>query len=182
MKRGFVLGVVLSIAGACFVSRPARAFEREWHTGAGLGVTAYPRYYSVGPAVGLNAGYGLSDVFDLKLELLGSYHGYQASSKSPSLNAEPYSIAAGLSYKLDVLQWIPYAAVLVGFQHVAGALPVGEPFRRDDALGALVLGLDYAMTRNFGLGASVRADMLLSSPNEGEAVTTLLRAEYHWGF
>jgi hypothetical protein len=28
----------------------------------------------------------------------------------------------------------------------------------------------------------LRADLLLSSPNSGEAVTTMLRAEYHWGF
>ena len=182
MKRGLVFGAILSVAGACLVSRPAHAFEREWHEGAGVGLTAYPKYYSVGPALGLNLGYGISDVFDLKLELLGSYHEYSASSKTPSRSAEPYSVAAGLSYKLDVLQWIPYGAILVGFQHIGGALPVTEPFRRDDALAALVVGLDYELSRNWGLGASVRADMLLSSPSEGEAVTTMLRAEYHWGF
>jgi len=186
MKRGLVLSLVVSVTGALFVPRRAQAFEREWHTGAGIGITAHPHYYAVGPALGLNAAYGISDVFDLKLELLGSYHGY---TSNPNLDpkgtrswAAPYSVAAGLSYKLDVLQWIPYAAVLVGFQHVVGAVPGGAPFRRDDALAAVVLGLDYAVTRSFGLGASLRTDMLLSSPTEGESVTTLLRAEYHWGF
>ena len=121
-------------------------------------------------------------VFDLKLELLASYHGYSPDPKLPSQSGEPFSLVAGLSYKLDVLQWIPYAALLVGYQHVSGTLPLAEPFRRDDALAAIVLGLDYAMTRNFGLGASLRYDLLLSSPTQGEAVTTMLRAEYHWGF
>jgi Outer membrane protein beta-barrel domain len=180
MKRGLVFSFAL--LAASFVSNRAHAFEREWHTGGGLGFTAYPHYYSLGPSLGLNAGYGISDVFDLKLELLGSYHGYSPSAHSPTEHAEPYSAAFGLSYKLDVLQWIPYAALLVGYQHIAGRLPVGEPLRRDDALAALVLGLDYAMTRNFGLGASLRSDTLLSSPSRGEAVTMLLRAEYHWGF
>ncbi len=173
---------VVCLLGALFGSRHAAAFEREWHLGGGVGVSAYPHDYSAGPALGLHAGYGISDVFDLKLELLASYHGYDESSTSGTAHAAPYSAVAGLSYKLDVLQWIPYGAVLVGYQHIAGALPAGAPFRRDDVLGALVLGVDYAMTRSFGLGASLRADVLLSSPTHGEAFTPLLRAEYHWGF
>jgi len=181
MTRGLVLGV-LCAAAACLAAPRARAFEREWHVGGGLGVTAYPHYYRVGPSLGLNAGYGISDVFDLKLELLGSYHTYEASSASQSEHAQPYSAVAGLSYKLDVLQWIPYGAVMVGFQHIAGRLPINQPFRRDDAIAAGVLGLDYAATRNFGLGASIRTDILLSSVSEGQAFTMMLRAEYHWGF
>jgi hypothetical protein len=182
MKRGSFLFLALSVTSTLFVSGHARAFEREWHTGGGIGITAYPHYYSTGPAFGANAGYGLSDVFDLKLELLASSHNYIPASRTISQGRVPLSLAAGLSYKLDVLQWIPYAALLVGYQHTAGAAPWTEPFRRDDALAAVVLGLDYAVTRNFGLGASVRADLLLTSPDQGEAVTTMLRAEYHWGF
>ena len=184
MKRGSffslsVWAVALAVFGA---PGRAQAFEREWHVGGGLGLTAYPRYYSAGPALGLNAAYGLSDVFDLKLELLGSYHGYSASPGSTREHAAPYSAALGLSYKLDVLQWIPYGALLVGYQHVAGRLPVAEPIVRDDALAAILLGIDYAATRNFGLGASLRNDFLLLSASHGPAITTLLRAEYHWGF
>ena len=182
MASARVLGFAFSALCTLLIPSAAHAFEREWHTGAGVGLTAYPHYYSVGPALGLNAGYGISDVFDLKLELLGTFHSYQQSVKLPSERAEPYSAAAGLSYKLDVLQWIPYGALLVGYQHIAGRLPAGEPFRRDDALAALVLGLDYAATRNFGLGASIRTDFLLTSPERSNAFTTMLRAEYHWGF
>ena len=180
MTRG--LGFWLAAAWLVFSPKRAHAFEREWHVGGGLGLTAYPLYYSAGPALGMNAAYGISDVFDFKLELLGSYHGYTTDSHRPTDHAEPFSAAVGLSYKLDVLQWIPYAAVLVGFQSIPGRLPAGDPFRRNDALGALVIGLDYAMTRNFGLGASFRTDLPLSSPSNGESFTPMLRAEYHWGF
>ena len=174
MNRGSVLSFAAALAVGLLLPRHAQAFEREWHVGGGLGVTAYPHYYSVGPALGINAAYGISDVFDLKLELLGSAHGYNASPKSPTEHAEPYSAI--------VLQWIPYAALLIGYQHIGGRLPVAEPFRRDDMLGSIVLGLDYEMTREFGLGASLRTDMLLSSPSQGNAFTPMLRAEYHWGF
>jgi hypothetical protein len=181
MMRGLVLGLLCG-AAACLAPRQARAFEREWHLGAGAGVTAYPHYYSAGPSLGLNAGYGVSDVFDLKLELLGATHTYRAPSASESERGESYSAAFGLSYKLDILQWIPYGAALLGYQHLAGPIPAGEPFRRDDALIALLVGLDYAATRNFGLGLSLRMNFLLSTMDQGQAFTPMLRAEYHWGF
>jgi hypothetical protein len=187
MKRGTLLGFALAALAVLLEARDARAFEREWHVGGGIGVTTYPHYYTTGPALGLNGSYGISDVFDVKLELLGSLNTYtppkSAQSRAPeSERAAPWSAVAGLSYKVDVLQWIPYGALLVGYQHIGGRLPVGEPFRRDDALAAIVLGLDYAATRSFGLGASIRSDLLLTSPERGAAFTPMLRAEYHWGF
>ena len=181
MTRGLAFGISCA-AAAWLAPSHAHAFEREWHVGGGVGLTAYPHHYSAGPSLGLNAGYGLSDVFDLKLELLGSSHSYRANSDTPSERGSAYSAVAGLSYKLDILQWIPYGAALVGYQHIAGPLPVSEPFRRDDAIVAGVLGLDYAATRSFGVGVSVRMNFLLSSLGEGQAITTMLRAEYHWGF
>jgi hypothetical protein len=183
MTRRRVFYFALLAAGAAFlVPGRAEAFERQWHVGGGIGVTAYPHHFSAGPALGLNAAYGISDVFDLKLELLGSYHTFREDPRLPRQNAEPYSAVAGVSYKLDVLQWIPYGALLVGYQHIAGSLPLARPFRHDDALATLVVGLDYALSREWGLGASLRTDFLLTSSEMGGAFTTLLRAEYHWGF
>jgi hypothetical protein len=181
MMRGLPLGILVGVAAWLAPSR-AQAFEREWHVGGGVGLTAYPKYYRAGPSLGLNAAYGISDVFDLKVELLGSSHSYQPSADVPSNSGQAYSAVAGLSYKLDILQWIPYGAALIGYQHIAGPLPVTEPFRRDDAMLALLVGLDYAATRNLGLGVSLRSNLLLSSLDEGQAFTMMLRAEYHWGF
>lgn len=193
MTRRRVLYFAFFAAGAALLAPGrAEAFERQWHVGSGIGITAYPHHFSAGPALGLNGAYGISDVFDLKLELLGSYHTFRESSLRPRQSAQPYSAVAGVSYKLDVLQWIPYGALLVGYQHIAGSLPLAKPllpgqapvnaFRRDDALATLVLGLDYALSRDWGLGASLRTDFLLTSLETGGAFTTLLRAEYHWGF
>ena len=179
MTRGRpLIALFLAYAAALFTPGRADAFERQWHAGAGLGVTAYPHHYSAGPALGLNAAYGISDVFDLKLELLASRNTLNTVAGRQS--AMPYSAAAGLSYKVDVLQWIPYGALLVGYQHIQGTTPLA--FKQDDALAVLVIGLDYALSREWGLGASLRTDFLLTSPEIGGAFTTFLRAEYHWGF
>src|SRR6478736_8070879 len=145
MRHRLVVGLLLG--AVCLVPRHARAFEREWHVGGGLGVTAYPHYYGAGPSLGLNAAYGISDVFDWKLELLGVSHTYSAGSESGSERGASYSAVTGLSYKLDILQWIPDGALMIGYQHISGPLPPTEPFRRDDALLAGVLGLDYIATR-----------------------------------
>ena len=183
MKRviGFVFASSAAFA-ASLVPRSAQAFERQWHVGGGAGITAYPHYYATGPALGLNGAYGISDVFDVKLELLGSLSSYTAPPAKPSESALPWSAVAGLSYKLDILQWIPYGALLVGFQHIGGRLPTLDVYRRNDAIAAVVLGLDYAVSREFGLGASIRTDFLLTSAEHEEAFTPMLRAEYHWGF
>ena len=178
--RAPVLAVVLAL-GALAASGRASAFERQWHLGGGLGVTGYPSTYSLGPAVGVNGAYGISDVFDVKAELLGSLHSYELTPQT-SAHIEPFSIAAGLSYKLDVLQWIPYGALLVGYSHIGGALAPRESLHADDAILAAVVGLDYAVSRDFGLGLSIRGDLRVSTPNAGEAITPMLRAEYHWGF
>ena len=182
MMRGLVLGMLCGSGGVAWLlaRRRPSSVSGTWVAASAsppTRTTTVPdRHWDV------NAAYGISDVFDLKFELLGSSHSYQPGAESPSERGAAYSAVAGLSYKLDVLQWIPYGAAMVGYQHIAGPVPVSEPFRRDDALLALVLGLDYAATRNFGLGLSFRTNFLLSTFDEGEAFTSMLRAEYHWGF
>lgn len=178
--RAPVLAVVFALSALCATGR-ASAFERQWHLGGGIGATAYPNTYSLGPAIGVNGAYGISDVFDLKAELLGSLHGYDLSPTTRE-HIEPLSLAAGLSYKLDVLQWIPYGSLLVGYSHIGGMPAPRESFHRDDLIAAVVLGLDYAVSRDFGLGLSLRGDLRLTTPSAGQSFTPMLRAEYHWGF
>ncbi|HEY2408417.1 MAG TPA: outer membrane beta-barrel protein [Polyangiaceae bacterium] len=175
------------VLGALFAPSTAHAFERQWHVGGGVGLTSYLHDYQLGPSLGLNAAYGISDMFDVRVELLGSTHllSSEATTRVAYLahtRAEQLSAAAGLTYKLDVLQWIPYGGVLLGYRHVRGALPPLSDYGRDDAMAALLVGLDYAASRSFGLGLSWRGDSALSSFANTESMTVMLRAEYHWGF
>ena len=159
-----VLGALLSTTG------PARAFERQWHLGGGLGAAAPNGGYSLGPALGLYAAYGISDVFDARLELQGSTHDLDG------LEVSFYGARLGIAYKLDVIQWIPYAGVSAG--EVAVVWNEGNLLR--PSVGALV-GLDYAVSRHFGLGVLASGDYIFSDP----AVTIfsgLVRAEYRFGW
>jgi hypothetical protein len=165
-------GVWLAVSAA---APRAQAFEREWHLGAAAG-TASGKGLSMSPALGIYGAYGISDVFDVRLELTA--RGYGLAEKQ-----DPYALstAAGLVYKLDVLRWVPWAGVYVGYLNFF-KVPRAElgHQQRDVTLGFGV-GLDYAFSRNFGLGVTLRGDDSLG----GERLSSyesLLRAEYRWGW
>ncbi len=178
---------LLAAAFAVTFSAPhARAFEREWHLGGGLGAAA-ANGYSLGPAVNLYGAYGLSDVFDLRLELAASRQltrpprapqesdaSYQARASDP---AALYGAKLALAYKIDVIQWIPYLAVSAGYLRVTER---AAPFTLGQPTAGLLAGLDYAVTRNFGLGIAGSYDYAFH-PGAGYA-NVFLRAEYRFGF
>jgi hypothetical protein len=172
--------VLAGVLGALLVTGRAGAFERQWHFGAGGGFATPGGGYKLGPAVGLHAAYGLSDVFDARLEVLLSRH-RPVAPKDPAAPRAPlgqfYGAKLGIAYKLDVIQWIPYFGVSAGF---LGMVDEWEPYRGAQATLGLMAGLDYALTRSVGLGVVVTVDYPLGPP----AVMTagLLRAEYRFGW
>jgi outer membrane scaffolding protein for murein synthesis (MipA/OmpV family) len=169
-----VLGVGLSVA-AIAATRPAHAFEREWHLGAGAGVTN-GNGLSLSPAVSAYAAYGLSDVFDARLELTA--RGYHIGSEQ---NPNALSAMAGLAYKLDVLRWVPWGAVYAGYLQFLDTPRTDLVFKqRDFALG-LGVGLDYAFSRDWGAGVTVRFDDALAD-SSASSFDAFLRAEYRWGW
>jgi len=179
-RRLAALGVLSAIA---LVAAPGQAFERQWHFGGGVGFADASEGYPPGPALGLHGAYGLSDVFDLRLELTGSRHvvDFAALSGDPSQPALGFTFLgarAGLSYKLDVIQWIPFAGVSAG--GIAILAPEGFTGTRASSLG-LFAGVDYAATRSLGAGLLVTADYLLTSPTLSYAAV-LLRGEYRFGW
>jgi len=168
-------------AAAVFLSTPmASAFERQWHVGGGFGFAAFADGdTSTGPAIGIHGAYGLSDVFDLKVDLLGSRH----TLENDQLRL--LSTTAGIAYKMDVIRWVPYFGAQVGYYRLDGnqrpeGLPVNELGMSFD------LGLDYAVRRNFGLGLQLRYHGFLADPlsslGDAPLFTGLLRAEYRWGW
>lgn len=162
---------LLAAAFAVTLSAPhARAFEREWHLGGGLGAAA-ANHYTLGPALNLYGAYGLSDVFDLRVEVAVSRH---ATTPEPAVL---YGAKLALAYKIDVIQWIPYLAVSAGYLGVTERV---APFTLGQPTVGLLAGLDYAVTRNFGLGIAGSYDYAFH-PGAGYA-NAFLRAEYRFGF
>jgi hypothetical protein len=168
----FTVGFSLAL---CTVVRPARAFERQWHLGAGAGI-ANGSGLRLSPAVAAYAAYGLSDVFDARLEVTA--RGYHVGS---SQNPNALSAMAGVAYKLDVLRWVPWAGVYAGYLGYFEAPRPALRFKQHDVALGLGLGLDYAVSREFGLGATLRFDQALSRSSASN-FDALLRAEYRWGW
>jgi len=158
--------LVGALAMLFFFTPPARAFERQLHLGGGLGAARPSGGYELGPALGIHAAYGLTDAFDLRLELQGSRHELLA------LPVSFYGARLGLAYKIDVMQWIPYFGISAGGFAVvrhggASTLPSGGAY----------FGLDYAVSDHFGLGVLVNGDYVIVSSSV-TVVSVLLRAEY----
>jgi len=168
--------VLLLAAGSVWlVPRSAQAFEREWHLGAGLGGALPSGGYELGPALEAYAAYGISDVFDVRLELAGSRHGFE---EAPSVNV--FSGAAGLAYKIDIIQWVPWFGVMGGYYlKGSGSDPLGDLPGDAPSVGVNV-GIDYTLTREIGLGLSFREDFMLV--DGGNMSLLFLRGEYRFGW
>ncbi len=173
-RAALVLGLGFSLA-LCAAPRSAHAFEREWHLGVGGGV-ANGTSLTLSPALSAYAAYGLSDVFDARVELTA--RGYHAGSDQ---NPNALSAMVGVAYKLDVLRWVPWAGVYAGYLGFLEAPRAGLPFKRHDAALGLGLGLDYGISRKLGVGVTLRFDNALVDSN-ARTFDALLRAEYRWGW
>ena len=173
VRQAFAISLILSIAVSA-VPRTSTAFENQWHLGVGAGLANYDRG-SVAPSLGLHGAYGMSDSFDARLELLGSLHG-----------TDP--IAAGLvgiTYKLDVIQLIPWGGLAAGAYYL-GDRWSGEGRNRFEPGGAVLLGLDYAWSRKWGLSLAFGLHMMPfaedRTPVALRYTTSMLRIEHRWGW
>jgi hypothetical protein len=169
-----VLGVGLGL-GLLGAAPAAHAFEREWHLGAAAGVSN-GQGLKLSPALGVYAAYGLSDVFDLRLELLA--RGYHVGSEQ---NPNALSGMLGLTYKLDVLRWVPWAGVYAGYLAFLDAPRADLTFKQRDVALGMGGGLDYGISRQLGVGVTVRLDEALTR-SSSSTFDALLRAEYRWGW
>ena len=167
-------------ASACLVfafvsatAPAAGAVERQWHVGAGFGGTSFVDTYELGPSAGIHAAYGLSDMFDARFESTLSRHGFSGDH-----HMYRHSLLGGLIYKLDVIEWVPYFGVLLGYSFLYGETAAGE---RGWLELALPLGLDYAFSPHAAVGVEVSSSLLLGDESNGTG-TLLVHAEYRWGF
>ena len=124
------------------------------------------------------AAYGLSDVFDARLEVTARGYHYRAGEEQ---NPNALSAMVGVAYKLDVLRWVPWAGVYAGYLGFLDAPRAGLAFKRHDAALGLGLGLDYGISRKLGVGVTLRFDNALVNA-DARNFDALLRAEYRWGW
>jgi hypothetical protein len=174
-------------------ARGAGAVEQEHQLGVDVGAAmltiadkATPDF---GPAFGVHYGYGITDQFNLLVELqysllaLGTAtpaaSGAPPASTSVSDPAQMWNADIGVTYILDVLRWVPYFGALAGAYVLdGGSLP-----------GALVLpgaqivvGLDYLVTPKWGVGFELSEHFLFTDMSLYTSYSTaFVRMEFRWG-
>jgi hypothetical protein len=149
----------------------AVAATGEWQAGGRLGA-AWLDSSGIGPALETYLRRGLSESFDLDVQVLTSLHPFQSDSKVTldgtsvplSVRAAPgwaLTVSPGLVYRWDVLRAIPYIGAGIGAYafgegvggRAANDTRKGESLLQFGASGRI--GLDYLLSRS--LVSSVQA-------------------------
>ena len=165
----------------------ASAFERQHHIGLGPGLGVLKvgdkSTMSVGAGLGVHYAYGLTDQFNLMAEASSVQVALNQDDDPGSPKTRPAridSLGVGVTYVLDVLQWVPYFGVLgAGYGLTGGNLDGYKP----GGGAQLALGLDYQLDRSFAIGVAVRQHFVLSDIKTYPSYTTgFLRVEYIWGW
>jgi hypothetical protein len=180
MRVRLGVSLALCLLGIC---APAAAVERQWHLGAGLGAGTFAGSAGLTPGAGAYAAYGISDVFDARLELTAITCDF---SDPPGVDrTQVYSAMAGLSYKVDVIEWVPYFGLLVGYTRFSEGPAPPQRSKNDVGFDAHV-GLDYLMSRSVGFGVKLGYQGFLGNPPDSFTDTPsflfMVRSEYRWGW
>jgi hypothetical protein len=181
MRERLTISLALCLVG---LSASAAAVERQWHLGAGLGAGTFKGSSGLAPGAGAYAAYGISDVFDARLELTAITYDF-TEPPAPVDRTQVYSALIGLSYKVDVIEWVPYMGLLVGYTRFSGG-PKPEQRSKNDLGFDAHVGLDYLWTRSVGFGTKLGYQGFLGNPPDSLADTPsfvfMVRTEYRWGW
>ena len=168
--------VVTLLLGITVTTTRSSAFERQWHVGVDLGYASLSHDESMhsGVGFGVHGAYGLTDSYNLMLELGASTHPMDGVPSLTALHG-----AVGAAYTLDVVSWVPYAGVLVGgYRLSGGGLERGE--YRLGFQGAL--GMDYRPGRSWAVGLQARYHTFATDLFTTHYVTCFGRFEWLWGW
>ncbi len=175
-------------AVALAVAPDAGAVEREHQLGADVGgamlVIADKSTPDVGAGIGVHYSYGLSDAFnfiaDGSFSLVAVGESNNGNTNTPKTRpATVTTIDAGIAYVLDVLQWVPWGGILVGGYALDGGTISGVKFLPG---AAVAIGLDYRLSRDWAVGASVRQHAFTDLSTYPSYTQAFARIQYTWGW
>src|SRR5207249_4716299 len=139
-------------------------------------------------SAGAEVAYAVLDAESVRHGAAVGGHVYAALSDSVMLGAVGHwavqpgttqvgTVAASVLWKLDVVQWIPFATLDVGPLFLAPP-ERGVSTELDLAFG---LGVDYLMSRELSVGAHARYHLVATDPSRVPAYVTVgFRVEYRW--
>lgn len=154
----------------------ALAYERQWHGGASVGYIGGWNGLGHGFGLGVDAGYGLRDWFDVVGSIDTSYH--------PSSKVFLPTAAVGGRVALDKLQVVPHIGLLVGV-----ALPSGLGVKGCKSAGcidpnfdiAIPFGADYLLSRTWSIGLAGRFQTILGRGGALPMMGVFAKLQYFWG-
>jgi len=175
----------LVFAGALAAPRSAEAMERGQGFGldAGLAVLSVSgQSAEVGINFGLHYSIRLTDQLDLIAEAGGSVVDLDPIVVPMGPTNRPamiWNADAGVIYKLDIVQFVPYFGVLAGGYVLNG----GSLTATQVQPGAeLAVGGDYLLSRSWAVGLSIREHFLFTDLGDFPSYLTVTgRVEYTWG-
>ena len=184
MRRA--LAVALAVT-ATTIAAPAAAVEHEHHAGVDVGgavlVVNGKSSADVGGSFGAHYAYGLSDAFNLMAEGAASVVALgDQSNGGTAPNTYPTWVGnadVGVSYVLDVLQFVPYGGLMAGGYVLGGGTLGGV---RVLPGFALALGFDWRVSRKIAIGFSFRQHMVTDVGTYPSFTQFFARVEYTWGW
>lgn len=178
--------IAASFACVALAARPGLAYERQQHLGLTAGGALSSTDGATGTQPGVDLGlrytYGVTDAFNLLVDVSGMSLGTEAR---PAKNVPPQpgrvlAGGVGLAYVFDVTRWVPYAGAVIGPAYAGGGL-LQSGFWAPDA--QILVGLDYQISRSWSLGGAYSQHMLFTKMSTYPELSTLgLHVDYVWGW
>jgi hypothetical protein len=133
----------------------------------------------VGAGFGIHYGYGITDQFNLVLELQYAVLALDVFPTDPPTHpATMWNADVGLTYLLDVMRWVPYFGGLLGGYWMNGGTVGSLILPGAD----LVAGLGYLVTPRWLVGFEASEHFLFTDMNLYTSYTTVFaRTTFLWG-
>jgi hypothetical protein len=179
------MAAAVALASVLLSPRAAEALERSQGFGldAGLAVLSVSgQSAEIGISYGLHYSIALSDQFDFVAEAGGSIVDLDpivAPMAPTNRPAMIWNADAGLIYKLDIVQFVPYFGALAGGYILNGGSLVSTEVQPGVELA---VGADYLLSRKWAVGLAIREHFLFTDLSDFPSYLTVTgRVEYTWG-
>jgi hypothetical protein len=149
--RGVVGGALLGAFLFSVANARAVEHQHELAVDVGTGILAISDKSApdVGPTFGIHYGYGITDMFNLAVEVHYTVLELAVPTTGPpTLPGTMWNAAAGLQYVVDVMRWVPYLGALGGVYWMQGGT-IGSYVQPG---AQLTIGLDYLVTPKWAIG------------------------------
>lgn len=183
------IALLLGLATPLVTSRVAFAAEGEPAALAGVGVERwYTGEADTAPMAELGGTYGVGEWVDARM-LVGASRlnlcGADSAASACGDQTWALSMTALLAFKLDVIQWVPYAAPLVSYHWLTGGPIPTNGHAHDLGVGA-AMGIDYVPAREYSVGIQAGCQGFVTALADGAfdrgILTAGLHLEYRWGW